>query len=59
MEKVHYNLKKKDNYPAYLKKLGLKEMQSPENQELHAQKIYSGKPANGNEVVASLYETHG
>ena len=59
MDKLHYNSNKKENYPTYRKNLGLKELQSPEKQELQGQKIYSGKPENGNEVVASLYENHG
>ena len=58
MDKPYNNSNTKDNYPTYRKKIGLKELQSPENQELQAQKIYSGKPENGNEVVASLYENH-
>lgn len=58
MDKLYNNSNKKDNYPTYRKKIGLKELQSAEAQELHAQKIYSGKPENGTEVVASLYENH-
>jgi len=58
MDKPYNNSNTKDNYPTYRSKLGLKELQSAEANELHAQKIYSGKPENGNEVVASLYENH-
>ena len=58
MDKLYNNSNTKDNYPTYRNKLGLKELQSAEAKELHAQKIYSGKPENGNEVVASLYENH-
>ena len=58
MDKPYNNLNTKDNYPTYRSKLGIKDLPSLENQELHAQKIYSGKPENGNAVVASLYENH-
>ena len=47
-----------EKYDDYRKRLGMKTKLSPKKAEALEQTIYLGTPADGNEVVALLYENH-